>query len=157
MLIHCLLFLLLASLLIAAPGLCQNSEANEPVTVTRELNGHSVVLDLSETRWSDNQLYQVTLNSHLKSLQINKMHSWAVHIKDAQGKPVEQAEISVDGGMPQHNHGLPTAPRVTQNLGSGDYLLEGMRFNMGGWWELKLQITADNHSDTVVFNYILPE
>ena len=34
--------------------------------------------------------------------------------------------------MPEHNHGFPTAPRVTENLGEGDYLLEGMRFNMGG-------------------------
>ena len=40
--------------------------------------------------------------------------------------------LKVDGDMPQHGHGLPTRPRVTRNLGNGDYQIEGVKFQMGG-------------------------
>lgn len=39
--------------------------------------------------------------------------------------------------MSQHGHGLPTRPQVTQNLGNGDYLVEGTKFQMGGWWVMR--------------------
>ena len=54
--------------------------------------------------------------------------------------------------MPQHGHGLPTRPRVTRNLGDGVYEIEGVRFNMGGWWELKLAIDSAAGADSVTFN-----
>ena len=54
--------------------------------------------------------------------------------------------------MPQHGHGLPTRPRVTRNLGDGIYEIEGVRFNMGGWWEFKLAIAGSRGADTVTFN-----
>jgi hypothetical protein len=57
--------------------------------------------------------------------------------------------------MPQHGHGLPTRPRVTRNLGGGVYEIEGVRFNMGGWWEFKLAISAPGGSDRVTFNLAL--
>jgi hypothetical protein len=52
--------------------------------------------------------------------------------------------------MPEHDHGLPTAPAVTRNLGNGDYLVEGLRFHMNGYWELEFTITARGATDTVV-------
>jgi hypothetical protein len=59
--------------------------------------------------------------------------------------PVEGAEITVAGGMPQHEHGLPTASEVTEELGSGDYVVAGLRF----------RIAAAGESDRVTFNLIL--
>jgi hypothetical protein len=41
---------------------------------------------------------------------------------------------------------------VTQGLGDGAYRIEGVRFNMGGWWELKVTIAAGGVTDTVTFN-----
>jgi hypothetical protein len=41
---------------------------------------------------------------------------------------------------------------VTRNLGDGMYELEGVRFNMGGWWEFKLAIAGCLGADTVTFN-----
>jgi len=58
----------------------------------------------------------------------------------------------VDGGMPQHGHGLPTKPRVTRDPGNGDHLVEGMKFNMGGWWVVKFRVNATTGSDSLVFN-----
>ncbi|HCB50857.1 MAG TPA: hypothetical protein DEP47_15400 [Chloroflexi bacterium] len=87
---------------------------------------------------------------------MNEIHSWTIHLETPDGQAVENAQIAVDGGMPQHNHGFPTAPEVTEELGGGDYLLEGVKFNMAGWWELKLAISAGDQTDDVTFNLVLP-
>jgi hypothetical protein len=70
----------------------------------------------------------------------------------ADGLPVKSASIEVDGGMPEHGHGLPTRPRVTAELTEGTYQVDGVRFNMGGWWELKFHIAAAAGRDSVTFN-----
>jgi len=54
--------------------------------------------------------------------------------------------------MPLHDHGLPTRPRVTEELGNGDYRLQGMRFHMTGAWEITLLIRAGETEDTVVIS-----
>ena len=81
--------------------------------------------------------------------QINRMHSWILHIENDAGVEIEGAIVDVEGGMPEHNHGLPTKPRVTEELGGGDYLLEGLRFHMSGRWELTISVITDNGTSTV--------
>ena len=95
--------------------------------------------------------YVVTLNpeQRLKPRQMQTIH---VTIADADGRPVEGAAVTIDGGMPQHGHGLPTRPRVTRSLGEGVYDIEGVRFNMGGWWEFKVAIATPAGPDVVTFN-----
>jgi hypothetical protein len=88
-------------------------------------------------------------------LRPRRMQTVRVAITDAAGAPVDDASIQIDGGMPQHGHGLPTRPRVTRALGNGLYEIEGVRFNMGGWWEFKLAINAASGSDVVTFNLAL--
>jgi hypothetical protein len=112
-------------------------------------------MDLSTTRTSDNGLFNVTYSTSTGAVPINQIHEWTLHVKNAAGSIVENAEISVDGDMPQHGHGLPTQPRVTKYLGGGDYLVEGMRFQMGGWWVMDFTITADGLVDTVHFDMML--
>ena len=80
---------------------------------------------------------------------INQMHSWILHIENADGLEVEGAIVEVEGGMPEHNHGLPTKPRITAELGGGDYKLEGMRFHMSGYWEIVVSITTDHGTSKV--------
>jgi hypothetical protein len=86
---------------------------------------------------------------------INQMHSWQVRLASPAGAPIAHAHITVDGGMPQHGHGLPTRPRVTQELADGIYLIEGMKFSMTGWWELKLAIDGAEGADKVTFNTVV--
>lgn len=81
--------------------------------------------------------------------RINSMHTWILHIETEAGVAVEGAAIEVDGGMPEHNHGLPTKPKVTQELGGGDYKLDGMRFHMRGYWEIIVKVTTDSGVSTV--------
>jgi hypothetical protein len=85
-------------------------------------------------------------------LRPRQMQSLRVLVRDADGRAVESAQIAIDGGMPQHGHGLPTRPRVTGHLGDGLYEIEGVRFNMGGWWEFRLTIAGPGGTDTVTFN-----
>jgi hypothetical protein len=97
----------------------------------------------------------VSMHSELEPLAINQMHSWVITVQDAQGEPIDDAQIQVDGGMPLHNHGLATSPQVTETLGQGRYLLQGMRFHMNGDWELRLQIAHDGVIYRTTFNLTL--
>jgi len=112
-------------------------------------------LDYSTTRTSDNNLFSVSYVSSQDIVPINQMHQWTLHVETADGQPVENATITVDGDMPQHGHGLPTRPQVTKNLENGDYLVEGMKFQMGGWWIMDFTISADGQTDAVHFNMML--
>jgi hypothetical protein len=105
-------------------------------------------------RASTNHVYTATLQP-TQAWRLRQLQSVPVRIIDAEGRPVEGASIRVDGGMPQHGHGLPTQPKVSRYLGDGVYEIEGVRFSMGGWWELKLAIDAPAGSDRVTFNLSL--
>ena len=41
---------------------------------------------------------------------------------------------------------------MTRALKPGTYEIEGVRFNMGGWWEFKVTIATERGEDTVTFN-----
>lgn len=105
-------------------------------------------------RASASQLYAATLQPR-QPLRVRQLHTLPVLITDANGRPMEGTRISVDGGMPEHGHGLPTQPKVRRALGGGVYEIEGLRFNMGGWWELKLAIESPAGTDSVTFNLTL--
>ena len=112
-------------------------------------------LDLSLRRTSVEKKFVVSMEPPATPATINQIHSWKVRVASPAGLPVSRARIAVDGGMPQHGHGLPTQPQVTQELGDGLYLLEGMKFSMTGWWEIKLTIQTPEASDTVTFNTVV--
>lgn len=113
-------------------------------------------LNLSLDRPTDHQLFQVKLASDAKPIPMFKVHRWKVHVASADGKPVTGATLKVDGGMPEHGHGLPTAPRATPAATPGDYVVNGMKFSMPGWWELKLDVRApDGRTDQITFNIVL--
>jgi hypothetical protein len=112
-------------------------------------------LDTSATRKSDNGLFRATILPSVDPIPVNQLHTWMLHIETADGRPVLGAKITLDGNMPQHKHGLPTKPEVTQDLGNGDYLVEGVKFQMSGWWVVRFQITANDQSDSVSFNLML--
>jgi hypothetical protein len=102
-------------------------------------------------RSSTNGLYVATIEPAAPLVK-GRMQNVHLLIQDAHNHAAENATIAIDGGMPQHGHGLPTAPRVTRSLGSGRYQVEGLKFNMGGWWEIRLRITTTAGTDSVTFN-----
>jgi hypothetical protein len=102
-------------------------------------------------RASGGGLYRATLEPG-GQVRVGRMQTMRLQVRDAAGQPLDRASIAIDGGMPQHGHGLPTRPRVTTNHGNGVYEVEGMRFNMGGWWVVKFRIDSAAGADSVVFN-----
>jgi hypothetical protein len=105
-------------------------------------------------RTSAGGLYTATLVA-AEPIKTRTLMSIRVNVVDASGNTVDEATIMVGGGMPQHGHGLPTRPRVTKQLANGTYEIEGVRFNMGGWWEFRLAITGPAGTDSVTFNLSL--
>lgn len=112
-------------------------------------------LDLSRSRASANGVYQISIEPEAGELRRNELHSWVLTVKTKDGTAVEDAAVAVDGGMPQHGHGLPTSPQVTSHLGAGRYRVEEVRFNMSGWWEFSFRITSPAGDDEVTFNLVL--
>jgi hypothetical protein len=109
-------------------------------------------LDYGRVRASASGLYRAAIKPDGDSIPQGKLQKWTLHVEAASGTPVSAATVAIDGGMPQHGHGLPTKPRVTRELGNGDYLIEGMKFNMGGWWIVKFRVSSAVGVDSLVFN-----
>ena len=83
----------------------------------------------------------IDIFSEIAPLDINRIHSWQLRLTDIQGSPVSNAQIELVGGMPEHDHGLPTQPQITAETEVGSYLLEGVRFHMPGNWQLDIKLT----------------
>ncbi len=94
--------------------------------------------------------FRVSYESDLQPLVINRMHRWILDVADKDGEPVSGATLRVTGGMPAHDHGLPTSPQVTRELAPGRYLLEGLRFHMNGEWQIEITIEVGELRDVAV-------
>ncbi len=112
-------------------------------------------LDLARSKPSERKIYVAAVSPEAEPLRQGELHAWVLTLTTPDGKPVEGAKVSIDGGMPQHGHGLPTNPQMTTYLGEGRYRIEGVKFNMGGWWELKFAISAPLGDDRATFNLVL--
>jgi hypothetical protein len=112
------------------------------------------VFDGSE-RASATGLFRGSITSTPTPPPVNEMHTWTLHLEDEAGEPLQGAEVAIEGDMPAHGHGLPTQPQVTEYLGEGDYLVEGMQFQMDGEWYVEFTITADGVTDTLRFDFTL--
>ena len=98
---------------------------------------------------------QIEIYSQLSPLRINQIHSWHVRLLDNEGNALAVDELEVNGGMPEHDHGLPTQPQITSRLANGDYLLEGVRFHMQGLWQLFIEFQHDGAEDTATIDFNL--
>lgn len=104
---------------------------------------------------------QNTVNN-ASAVPLNKIHQWRLIVSDLAGKPVKNAKIEIEGHMPGHVHGLPTAPQVVEEINPGVYLVDGVKFQMKGWWVMKFIFLPEgeekqNPADTdfVIFNLVL--
>ncbi len=114
-------------------------------------------LNLGVKNLSENKIFSVSYMSSREPVPINKIHMWELTVETPDGSPVTGAVISLDGDMPEHGHGLPTQPEVTDDLGNGKYMVEGIKFSMPGWWVMKFNIQSGDREDNVTFNLLLKE
>jgi cytochrome c peroxidase len=97
-------------------------------------------------------LYQLTLRPSSGDYVLGQFHDWIVHIENKTQQVIADAHLTIDGGMLAHGHGLPSQPRVTRYLGDGDYLIEGLLFNMAGSWTLLIRVEAATGADQAKFS-----
>jgi hypothetical protein len=109
-------------------------------------------LDFSTMKMTANNSFNVMYKSTGGQIRINRIHSWEIMVKDADGQPVNDAKITVVGDMPEHGHGLPTQPEVTKVGTGGLYRVDGMKFTMPGWWIVTVSVMANGVHDNVSFN-----
>ena len=100
---------------------------------------------------SEDGLFRASWESRPAAPAINELHEWVLHVETVDGEPAAGAIVSVNGDMPAHGHGMPTDPQVTADLGDGDYLVEGMSFQMGGYWIVDVTVTFEGETDLVRF------
>lgn len=154
-----LIFLSASTLLLAAlPGNAQQAPADAQGEASAAAQAEKVVQqapvfpninDGVTAVQSLNGTYALTAEPALQPMRLNTMHYWTLHLTDTENQPVSDAVFRVDGGMPGHGHGLPTAPRVSAGDEPGQYILKGLRFNMSGEWLLQFDISANGASDKV--------
>ena len=115
---------------------------------------HSTTANQTTTSWKTFQLseqhhYETTMVCK-KPPSIGKFQDCTFKIKHS-GKSIENAKVFLDGGMPLHHHGLPTAPKVNWSKEDKTYAIKGLKFSMPGKWELRFHISnvenmAKDHS-----------
>lgn len=127
-----------------------NPASGAVVATALFLASGAVSADDADDVWvSDAGHFHVRVERRLEPVSINRMHDWVLDVRHADGTPVADAEFEVGGGMPEHDHGLPSAPRVEERLEDGRYRLAGVRFHMSGYWEIRITISDAAHRDSV--------
>jgi hypothetical protein len=74
-------------------------------------------------------------------------HTWRLAV-EFEGAPVEGATVQVTPFMPDHGHGSPAAPSVSE-LGSGLYLADPIKFIMTGYWRTTVRVTTPEWTDSI--------
>ena len=131
-----------------------NSLMREPQSKNLQSENTQKLNEWPQTVMSQQGIYRLTLSPAPGKIPMRRLHSWYLHIEDTLGTPVSGARIHIDGGMPAHGHGLPTVPKANVLPGEGDYIVEGMKFTMGGEWQLRLAI-VHHRADRVSIMFTL--
>lgn len=106
---------------------------------------HSTIANQTTASWKNSRLselhhYETTMECKLPP-STGKFQDCTFQIKHL-GNSIENTKVYLDGGMPLHHHGLPTAPNVTWSNKEKIYVIEGLKFSMPGKWELRFHISS---------------
>jgi hypothetical protein len=83
-------------------------------------------------------------------------NSWVISTTKADGEPVEGAELTLNAQMPDHGHGSPREPVVTE-LGDGEYRAEPIALFMPGYWTVEVSVRlGDEPGESVQFGFCIP-
>lgn len=111
-------------------------------------------LDLSRTQTSVNGAFVATIEPPAV-IAIGEAQTWTIEVTMTNGSAVELADVSVDGAMPAHGHGLSSQPKVTRDLGDGRFTVEGVALSMAGWWVVSVHVATPAGPDQATFNFVL--
>jgi hypothetical protein len=121
----------LGSLTPAFAQTAPNHNRPKPVNVDRE----------NRSQFSAKKAYRVIYTPTPDPIPLNKHFTLKLVVQDANNRPIDNAKIVVDAGMPDHNHGMNVKP-VVKALGKGLFEVKGLLFHMGGYWEIYVDVQA---------------
>lgn len=104
---------------------------------------------------TDDGHYRIAAEAALDPIRINAIHDWTVIVTERDGEPVEDARIVLEGDMPEHQHGLPTVPKMTEETAPGVYRIEGVKFSMPGHWQMTFTVWSKGVTDRVTLDLTL--
>ena len=113
------------------------------------------VLDWSLDKQTKEGKFRVALISPDPEPPLQQIHAWSIRLMRPDGTPIEKGLVYLNGGMPDHGHGLPTRPMTVGEIAPGVYRVEGVKFNMPGRWELIVAIQANGTEDFAYFNLMV--
>ncbi|MCH9692614.1 MAG: FixH family protein [Gammaproteobacteria bacterium] len=129
------------------PGMSLAIPAVNGQDIPRELNLHSFQISRNSKVFA-----HVEPETASTQVPLNRMHQWRLILSQLNGEPLSGADIEIEGHMPGHVHGLPTQPQVTTEIAPGVYRVEGVKFQMPGWWVMTFNINNHQFNDAVTFN-----
>lgn len=68
------------------------------------------------------------------------MNAWTLHIVDKAGAAIPDADVTVSGMMPDHQHGWSTVPTITKGADGMTFTFEKMYLSMGGVWTVTFEV-----------------
>jgi hypothetical protein len=82
-------------------------------------------------------------------------NTWMIDVLGG-GSPVTGATLTLTPFMPDHRHGTPITPVVTEQLG-GQYQATPVNLWMPGLWEVTIEATpAGGAADSAVYRFCIP-
>ncbi|HEX4859208.1 MAG TPA: FixH family protein, partial [Usitatibacteraceae bacterium] len=104
-------------------------------------------LDLALEKPSRDGKFRVALVPPRDGPAVNRIDSWSIRLMTPAGEPIRNGLVYLNGGMPEHGHGLPTRPRTYGEVAPGLYQVDGVKLSMTGWWEMLVAIQANGTED----------
>ena len=127
-----------------------------PYVLLSAVLGLSTSVSYASTPW---QLSQTSVKGQLQSeLQcvtapaVGDFQYCTLKLNSTQTLPSDLT-IAMDGGMPAHGHGLPTAPKVVATDKVGEYRIEGLKYSMTGEWLLGFMLQSKSMNDKIVYKF----
>ncbi len=115
-------------------------------------NTSTATIDTSTTQISKKNLFIVSYAYETDPVLVGNYVKLKLRVMSTTERPIDDAWIKISGDMPAHGHGMPTQPEVTEELGNGYYIIDGIKYSMPGHWTISMQITSQGQKDNVTFN-----
>lgn len=104
----------------------------------------------SVTKTTAKGIFEVKITGQGRILK-NGRNEVILKVSTEKGKTVEGAQVEITPWMPEHGHGTPWPPIVTEQ-GQGTYKAV-IPVMMIGAWELRIKVKKGELEDTVLFNF----
>lgn len=125
-----------------------SDDSSDPLTCVDDDRAEDFTVDMSKMGTGSS----VTIVDAMPAEPGRGDNTWTVRIADAGGTPEESMVVTLRPWMPDHGHGSPVEPEVT-DLGGGEYEVQSLNLFMPGLWQITFNLeTADGTTDEVMFS-----